>query len=64
METGAYNIVEDTQAYPRYATTMSIVALLRLAWREAAPPASEVTVTGSTSAPSSATGCGRRPTTG
>jgi hypothetical protein len=46
METGAYNIVEDTQTYPRYTARMSIMAFLRLAWREAAPPASEVTVTG------------------
>jgi len=46
METGAYNIIEDTKTYPRYDSTMSIIAFLRLAWREQAPPASAVTVTG------------------
>lgn len=46
MEVGAYNIIEDTNAYPRYDTTMSIVAFLRLAWREQLPPTSEITVTG------------------
>jgi hypothetical protein len=46
MEIGAYNIIEDTDAYARYATQMSIVTFLRLAWREQPPPASEITVTG------------------
>jgi len=46
MEIGAYNIVEDTAAYARYNTQISIVTFLRLAWRERRPPASEITVTG------------------
>jgi hypothetical protein len=46
MESGAYNIVEKTTAYPPYPTTLSIVEFLRLAWREEAPPAREITVTG------------------
>jgi hypothetical protein len=46
MEIGAYNIIEETDAYARYATQMSIVTFLRLAWREQPPPASEITVTG------------------
>jgi hypothetical protein len=46
MEIGAYNIIEDTGTYARYGTQMSIVAFLRLAWREQPPPASEITVTG------------------
>jgi hypothetical protein len=46
MEKGAYNIIEDTPTYPRYDTTMSIIAFLRLARREQPPDASEITVTG------------------
>jgi len=46
METGVYNIVERTMAYPPYPTRLSIVEFLRLAWREQPPPAKEVTVTG------------------
>jgi len=46
MEPGVYNVVEKTTAYPPYPTTLSIIEFLRLAWREEAPPAREITVTG------------------
>jgi hypothetical protein len=46
MESGAYNIVERTTAYSPYPTILSIIEFLRLAWREEAPPAREITVTG------------------
>jgi hypothetical protein len=46
MESGAYNIVEKSAAYPPYPATLSIVEFLRLAWREEPPPAREITVTG------------------
>jgi hypothetical protein len=46
MESGAYNIVERSTAYPPYLTTLSIIEFLRIAWREQPPPAREVTVIG------------------
>jgi hypothetical protein len=46
MEPRAYNIVEGTADHPRYRTALSIIQFLRLAWREEALPAREVTVSG------------------
>lgn len=46
MEAGAYNIIERSLAYSSYPTTLSVIEFLRLAWREEAPPARAITVTG------------------